>query len=157
MPMCFFYALYAENEWKCDTTMIECECYVFLTHLFFKFNFYTFLPLEGFCTPLLVFSKLLLLLLLLLLKIIRFNISLIRPQLSYTMNDWCSVPDMVGIFLFTLASTLAPTNHPVQWIPGIISLEVKCPGCETNNLPKSDTWMHRNRSPLPLMSSLYGA
>jgi hypothetical protein len=45
-----------------------------------------------------------------------------------------------GIFLFTTASRMAlgPTQPPVQWVPGALSLGVKRPGCEADNSPPSN-------------------
>jgi hypothetical protein len=38
----------------------------------------------------------------------------------------------LGIFLFTTASrpALRPTQPPIQWVPGALSLGLKWPGCE---------------------------
>jgi hypothetical protein len=45
----------------------------------------------------------------------------------------------LGIFLFTTASrtALEPTQPPVQWVPGALSLEVKRPERETDHSPPS--------------------
>jgi hypothetical protein len=45
----------------------------------------------------------------------------------------------LGIFLFTTASrpTLAPTQHPIQWVPGALSLGVKRPVREADPSPPS--------------------
>jgi hypothetical protein len=45
----------------------------------------------------------------------------------------------LGIFLFTIASgtVLGPTQPPIQWIPGALSLEVKRPGREADHSPPS--------------------
>jgi hypothetical protein len=45
----------------------------------------------------------------------------------------------VGIFLFTTASrtALGPTQPPIQWVPGALSLGVKWPGYEADNSPPS--------------------
>jgi hypothetical protein len=45
----------------------------------------------------------------------------------------------VGIFLFTTASrtALGPTQPPIQWVPGALSLGVKRPGREDNHSPPS--------------------
>jgi hypothetical protein len=44
---------------------------------------------------------------------------------------------VLGIFLFTTASRLAlePTQSPIQWIPGALSLGVKRPGLEADYSP----------------------
>jgi hypothetical protein len=46
---------------------------------------------------------------------------------------------MHGIFLFTIASrtALGPTQSPIQWIPGAISLGIKLPGREADHSPPS--------------------
>jgi hypothetical protein len=43
----------------------------------------------------------------------------------------------LGIFLFTTASrtALGPTQPPIQWVPGTLSLGVKRPGRESDHLP----------------------
>jgi hypothetical protein len=46
----------------------------------------------------------------------------------------------LGIFLSTIASrpALEPTQPPIQWVLGVLSLEVKRPGCEADySLPSS--------------------
>jgi hypothetical protein len=45
----------------------------------------------------------------------------------------------LGIFLFTTASRLAlgPTQPPIQWVPGCLSLGVKRPGREADHSPIS--------------------
>jgi hypothetical protein len=45
----------------------------------------------------------------------------------------------VGIFLFTTVSkpALGPTQPPIQWVPGALSLVVKRPGRETDHSPPS--------------------
>jgi hypothetical protein len=49
------------------------------------------------------------------------------------------LPVELGIFLFTTASrtALGPTQPPIQWIPGALSLGVKWPGREANYSPPS--------------------
>jgi hypothetical protein len=43
------------------------------------------------------------------------------------------------IFLFVTESTvLGPTQPPIQWVPGALSLGVKRPGREANHSPPSD-------------------
>jgi hypothetical protein len=45
----------------------------------------------------------------------------------------------VGIFLFTAASgtALGPTQPPIQWVSGVLSLGVKGPGRESDHSPLS--------------------
>jgi hypothetical protein len=45
----------------------------------------------------------------------------------------------LGIFLFTTASrtALGPTQPPIQWVQGALSLEVKRPGLEAVHSPSS--------------------
>jgi hypothetical protein len=45
----------------------------------------------------------------------------------------------LGIFLFTTASrtALGPTQHPIQWVPGALSLGLKRPGREADHSPLS--------------------
>jgi hypothetical protein len=47
----------------------------------------------------------------------------------------------LGIFLFTTASrpTLGPTQPPIQWVPGILSLAVKRPVLKTDQFTPSNT------------------
>jgi hypothetical protein len=43
------------------------------------------------------------------------------------------------MFLFTTASRAAmgPTQPPIQWLPGALSLRIKRPGREADHLPSS--------------------
>jgi hypothetical protein len=45
----------------------------------------------------------------------------------------------LGIFLLTTASrsALGPTQPPIQWVPGALSLGVKWPGREADHSPPS--------------------
>jgi hypothetical protein len=45
----------------------------------------------------------------------------------------------LGIFLFTTTSrtALEPTQPPIQWVPGALSLGVKWPGREADHSPLS--------------------
>jgi len=45
----------------------------------------------------------------------------------------------LGIFLFTTASIMAlgPTQPPIQWVPGALSLEVKWPWHDADHSPPS--------------------
>jgi hypothetical protein len=48
-------------------------------------------------------------------------------------------PRRLGTFLFTSASrtALEPTQPPIQWVPGALSLRVKRPGRESDHSPPS--------------------
>jgi hypothetical protein len=47
----------------------------------------------------------------------------------------------MGIFLFTTVSrpALGPTQPPIQWVPGVLSLGVKRLGREADHSPPSST------------------
>jgi hypothetical protein len=49
------------------------------------------------------------------------------------------LPAGAGNFLFTTVSRIAlePTQPPIQWLPGALSLRVKRPGCEADHSPPS--------------------
>jgi hypothetical protein len=60
--------------------------------------------------------------------------------LGFGLDDWGSrvrFPSGLGIFLFTSASrtALGPTQHPIQWVPGALSMGVKRSGCEADHSP----------------------
>jgi hypothetical protein len=62
--------------------------------------------------------------------------------LGYGLDDRDSrvrFPAGLGIFLFTTASrtALGPTQSPIQWVPGVLSLEVKRTGREADHSPPS--------------------
>jgi hypothetical protein len=46
----------------------------------------------------------------------------------------------LGMFLLTTATrtALGPTQHPIQWVPGALSLRIKRPDCEANHIPSSN-------------------
>jgi hypothetical protein len=63
----------------------------------------------------------------------------------------------LGIFIFTIASgpTLGPTQPPIQWVPGALSLEVKRPGREADAhlhlVPRSNNeWSYTSVPPIRL-------
>jgi hypothetical protein len=49
----------------------------------------------------------------------------------------------LGIFLFNTASrpVLGPTHPPIQWVPWVLSLQLKRPGCESHQSPPSSAEM----------------
>jgi hypothetical protein len=60
--------------------------------------------------------------------------------LGYGLNDrGFEFRQELGISLFTIASrpALDPTQPPIQWVPGALSLKVKRAGRETNHSPTS--------------------
>jgi len=71
------------------------------------------------------------------------------------------LPEMEkGILLFTIVSRLAlePTQPPVQWVSGALSLRVKWLGCAADHLSQSmlRLRMHGTVRALPHMSSWNG-
>jgi hypothetical protein len=74
-----------------------------------------------------------------------FNSESIKPKISgiapgYGLDDRrCDSRQGMGIFLFTTASkqALGPTQPPIQWVPGALSLRVKWPGREADHTPLS--------------------
>jgi hypothetical protein len=72
---------------------------------------------------------------------------------------WLGVWNPVGFgnFLFTTASiaVLVPTQPPIQWISGALSLEVKRPGREADHSPPSsaditNVWSYTSTHPVRL-------
>jgi hypothetical protein len=70
----------------------------------------------------------------------------IFPSCSYILRLWATgwigvrVPAGVGIFPFIIASrpVLGPTQPPIQWVPGALSLGIKRPRREAyHSLPSS--------------------
>jgi hypothetical protein len=56
----------------------------------------------------------------------------------YGLDDRGNLPPQgLETFLFTTASrpALGPTQPPIQWVPGALSLEVKRPGREADHSP----------------------
>jgi hypothetical protein len=55
----------------------------------------------------------------------------------------------LAIFLFTTMSRMAlgPTQHPIQWIPGALSLGIKRSGREANYSPPSSANIHSLNTP----------
>jgi hypothetical protein len=70
---------------------------------------------------------------------------LVSNCLSYVVNIIYRVVlgfdfrQRLGIFLFTTASrtALGPTQPPIQWVQGSLSLGVKQPVCEADHSPPS--------------------
>jgi hypothetical protein len=65
---------------------------------------------------------------------------LIDIALGYGLDDrGFESPQGLGIFLFTAASrpAMGPTQPPIQWVPGALSLGLKLPGREADNSPRS--------------------
>jgi len=63
----------------------------------------------------------------------------------------------LGIFLLTIESRqdLGPTQPPIQWVPWVLSLRVKRPGCEADHSsPASaevnNTWSYTVTPPIRL-------
>jgi hypothetical protein len=80
--------------------------------------------------------------------------------LGYGLDDRGSrvrFPAGDGNFLFTTAfgMALGPTQPPIQWVPGALSLGVKWPGCETDHSPPSsakvkNTWSYTSTPTISL-------
>jgi hypothetical protein len=78
--------------------------------------------------------------------------------LSYGLDDrGFESRQGLGIFLFTTASrpTLGPTQPPVQWVPGALSLGVKRPRREAEHSPPSsaevkNAWSYTSTLPVRL-------
>jgi hypothetical protein len=67
----------------------------------------------------------------------------------------------LGIFLFTTASisALGPTQPPVRWIPGVLSVGVKSAGRDADHPPASsaeveDEWSYNSTPQYPFMAWL---
>jgi hypothetical protein len=74
----------------------------------------------------------------------------LRAAMAQSVQRWttdCTVGVLgfdsrrgLGIFLFTTASrtALGPTQPPIQWVSGALSLGIKWPGRETDHSPPSN-------------------
>jgi hypothetical protein len=71
--------------------------------------------------------------------IIAIIISVPRDFIVFDRGSGVRFPAGVGIFLFTTASrtALGPTQPPIQWVAGALSLGVKRPGREADHSPPS--------------------
>jgi hypothetical protein len=61
--------------------------------------------------------------------------------LGYGLDDrWFESRQVLRIFLFITVSrpALGPTQRPIQWVPGALSLGVKRPEHEADNSPPSN-------------------
>jgi hypothetical protein len=86
--------------------------------------------------------------------------SSVHIAMGYGLDDWSSrvrFPVGLGIFLFTTASrtALGPTQPPIQWVPGALSLGVKRPGREADHSPPSsaevkNAWSYTSTPPIRL-------
>jgi len=75
-------------------------------------------------------------------------------MLGYRLDNWGS---RAGIFLFVTTSrtALVPTQHPIHWVPGALSLEVKWMGFEADLSPPSspkvkNVWSYTSTPPVLL-------
>jgi hypothetical protein len=73
---------------------------------------------------------------------------ILRAEVSQWHSAWYELYDWefksgqrLGIFLFTTASrpALEPTQPPIQWVPGALSVEAKRPGREADYSHPSST------------------
>jgi hypothetical protein len=67
-----------------------------------------------------------------------------KASLNYVIINWIGVLGFdywrgLEIFLFTTAfrTELGPTQHPIQWVPGAVSLGIKRPEREAHHSPPS--------------------
>jgi hypothetical protein len=80
--------------------------------------------------------------------------------LGYGLDDrWFESRQGLGIFLLTTASrpALGPTQPPIQWVPGALSLGVNQPGREVDHLPPSSAevkivWSYTSTSQYAFMA-----
>jgi hypothetical protein len=76
-------------------------------------------------------------------------------SMGYRLDDWESQKQL-EIFLFTTTfrSALGPTQPPIQWVQGVLSLGLKWPGCEADHSPPSsdkvkNAWSNTSTPPPP--------
>jgi hypothetical protein len=87
-----------------------------------------------------------------------YNKMLSGTALDYGLDDrGFDFRQGLGIFLFTTASrpALGPTQPPIQWVPGAVSLGIKRPGCEADHTPPSsaevkNAWSYTSTLPVRL-------
>jgi hypothetical protein len=81
--------------------------------------------------------------------------------MGYRLDSWGSNPSRGKIFLFSTTPRLVPgpTQPPIQWVLGTLSLGVKWPGCETYHSPPSSAEVKNDGAipPLPHMPSCHSA
>jgi hypothetical protein len=68
-----------------------------------------------------------------------FTFTLLYLRAGWLGVLWFDSRRGLGIFLFTTVSrtTLGPTQPPIQWVPGALSLGIKRPGREAGHSPPS--------------------
>jgi hypothetical protein len=86
--------------------------------------------------------------------------------LGYGLDDrgsWVRFPEGAGNFSFITVSrtALEPTQPPIQWVPGTLSLGVKRLGCETDHSPPSsaevkNAWSYTSTAPIRLHGIVLG-
>jgi hypothetical protein len=81
---------------------------------------------------------------------------------SHVVLDFNFLPAGAGDFFFTTVSrtTLGPTQSPIQWVPGALSLGVKRPGREADYSPPSivkikDAWSYTSTPPILLHGMVF--
>jgi hypothetical protein len=83
----------------------------------------------------------------------------IIPPLGYGLDDreFESWQGLGIFFITTFRPDLGPTQPPIQWIPGALSLGEKRPGHEADRSPPSsaevkNTWSYTSTSPVRLVA-----
>jgi hypothetical protein len=89
--------------------------------------------------------------------IFRSQDSSVGIAMGYGLDSRGSIPGRCKIFFFSTVSTLAlgPTQPPIQWVPGVLSLGVKRLGREADHSPPSSAEVKNCGAvpPLPHISS----
>jgi hypothetical protein len=80
-----------------------------------------------------------------------------KPQTLHLLHGPLESRQGLGIFLSTTLSrpVLGPTQPPIQWVPGALSLGVKRPGREADHSPPSNAevknaWRYNSTPPIRL-------